>query len=158
MLNSIIRSFLTENYSELPPQYPRKQLARRAAILYSGLMLATAFSGLLAAGIFAGLDNARGIAGWQWLFIIEGSASFVAAIVASVLIPDFPGQETGVAKWLLTEKERKVAIERIAMDRVDQPDSEATVWVGLKLAVTDVKLWIFVSSYIDHFIVNGSIG
>lgn len=108
-------------------------------------MLATAFSGLLAAGIFAGLDNARGIAGWKWLFIIEGSASFAAAIIAFVLIPDFPGQETGVAKWLLTEKEKKVAIERMAMDRVDQPASEASVWVGLKLAVTDLNLWIFVS-------------
>jgi hypothetical protein len=39
--------------------YNQKELALRTAILYSGLVLATAFSGLLAAGIFAGLDGAR---------------------------------------------------------------------------------------------------
>jgi hypothetical protein len=39
--------------------YTKKGLALRTAILYSGLVLATAFSGLLAAGIFAGLDGAR---------------------------------------------------------------------------------------------------
>jgi hypothetical protein len=39
--------------------YTKKELALRTAILYSGLVLATAFSRLLAAGIFAGLDGAR---------------------------------------------------------------------------------------------------
>src|ERR1700712_1675406 len=37
--------------------YTRKELAVRTALLYSGLILATAFSGLLAAGIFSGLDQ-----------------------------------------------------------------------------------------------------
>lgn len=126
--------------------YPRHQLARRTAVLYSALILATAFSGLIAAGVFSGLDGARGMAGWQWLFIIEGAASFFAAIVAFLLIPDFPGQKSGICRWLLTDLEQKVAVERMELDRVSQPQAEQTVWVGLSLAVKDIKTWIFVSA------------
>ncbi|KAK2731855.1 major facilitator superfamily transporter [Colletotrichum kahawae] len=90
--------------------YPRKELAFRTAILYSGVLLATAFSGLIAAGVLSGLEGARGIAGWQWLFIIEGAGSFAAAILGAMLLPDFPGQKSGVAKWLLTDKEQKVVM------------------------------------------------
>jgi MFS family permease len=125
--------------------YPRRELALRTAVLYSGLILATAFSGLIAAGVFSRLEGARGMAGWQWLFIIEGAGSFAASILGVLFLPDFPGQNTGVAKWLLTEEEQKVAVERMERDRVSIPDAEKGVWVGLKLAVKDVRTWIFVS-------------
>lgn len=124
--------------------YPRRQLALRTAILYSGLILATAFSGLIAAGIFEGLDGVHGIKGWRWLFILEGAASFAAGILGLVLLPDFPTGKTGLAKWFLTEEERKVAVERMARDRVSLPESEHGVMYGLKLAVTDIRTWVFV--------------
>lgn len=124
--------------------YPRRQLALRTAILYSGLILATAFSGLIAAGIFEGLDGVRGIKGWRWLFILEGAASFAAGILGLVLLPDFPTGKTGLAKWFLTEEERKVAVERMARDRVSLPEAEHGIWYGLKLAVTDIRTLVFV--------------
>ncbi|KAL4746532.1 major facilitator superfamily domain-containing protein [Aspergillus terricola var. indicus] len=58
--------------------YTKKELALRTAVLHSILVLATAFSGLLAAGIFSSLDGSQGLAGWRWLFIIEGAGSFLA--------------------------------------------------------------------------------
>lgn len=125
--------------------YPRKELAQRTAILYSGVLLATAFSGLIAAGVLSGLDGVRGIAGWQWLFIVEGAGSFAAALVAFVFLPDFPGQKSGVSRWLLTDLEQKVAVDRIQNDRVSQPEENQSVWNGLFLAATDVKTWVFVS-------------
>lgn len=136
--------------------YPRKELAFRTAILYSGVLLATAFSGLIAAGVLSGLEGARGIAGWQWLFIIEGTGSFAAAILGALLLPDFPGQKSGVAKWLLTEKEQKVAVERIRRDRVSLPEADSSVWNGLKLAVKDARTWVFVSCYPSVFVVEGN--
>ena len=51
--------------------YTRKEVATRIAILYTGNILATAFAGLIAAGIFHGMDGAAGLAGWQWLFILQ---------------------------------------------------------------------------------------
>ncbi|EGU82119.1 hypothetical protein FOXB_07365 [Fusarium oxysporum f. sp. conglutinans Fo5176] len=124
--------------------YTRKELALRTAVLYSGLVIATAFSGLIAAGIFAGLSNTAGLHGWQWLFILEGAGSVVAAILAFILLPDFPESTTGSQKWLLTEQERQVAIQRIGLDRVSLPETDRSVWHGLRLAVKDVRTWIFV--------------
>jgi MFS family permease len=51
--------------------YTRKEVATRIAILYTGNILATAFAGLIAAGIFHGMDGSAGLAGWQWLFILQ---------------------------------------------------------------------------------------
>lgn len=125
--------------------YPKRQIARRAAALYSGLILATAFSGLFAAGIFEDLDGKGGLAGWQWLFVVEGAGSFIVSVVGFVLLPDYPGQKTGVSKWLLNDMEQKVAQERMLLDRARQPEVEGSAWSGLRSAVKDVRMWIFVS-------------
>ncbi|KAJ4178087.1 hypothetical protein NW755_013426 [Fusarium falciforme] len=124
--------------------YTRKELALRTAVLYSGLVLATAFSGLIAAGIFAGLSDKAGLHGWQWLFILEGAGSVLAALFAFVLLPDFPESETGSGRWLFNNEERHLARQRIALDRVSLPETERTVWHGLGLAVKDIRTWIFV--------------
>ncbi|KAJ0272619.1 hypothetical protein COL940_010347 [Colletotrichum noveboracense] len=110
----------------------------------TGNQFNVAVSILNIAGVLSGLEGARGIAGWQWLFIIEGAGSFAAAILGAMLLPDFPGQKSGVAKWLLTDKEQKVAVERIRRDRVLLPEADSSVWNGLKLAVKDARTWVFV--------------
>ena len=125
--------------------YTKKELGLRTAVLYSGLVLATAFSGLITAGVFAGLDGAKGHPGWRWLFIIEGAASFAIGVAAIFILPDFPETPSGSAKWLLTEEERQVAMERMRRDRVSTPEGEHSVWYSLKLACADYRMWIFVS-------------
>ncbi|TLD28587.1 hypothetical protein PspLS_04056 [Pyricularia sp. CBS 133598] len=128
--------------------YPRRELALRISIFLTGLPIATAFSGLIAAGVLGGLEGARGIAGWQWLFIVEGAGSFAFALTSLLLLPDFPDQKRrkwSLARWLITEKERRIAEERIRRDRVSVPGGdEKGVFHGLKLAVVDVRTWIFV--------------
>lgn len=63
--------------------YNRKEIATRIAILYTGNVLATAFAGLIAAGVFYGMDGTRGLAGWQWLFILQGAVTFFLYVVVS---------------------------------------------------------------------------
>ncbi|KAJ0267712.1 hypothetical protein COL940_014104 [Colletotrichum noveboracense] len=116
----------------------------RTAVLYSGLVLATAFSGLIAAGIFSGLSDKAGLHGWQWLFIIEGAGSALAAICAFALLPDFPDSQTGSGKWLFSADELELAQQRIALDRVSVPEADRSIWHGLLLAVKDIRTWIFV--------------
>lgn len=123
-------------------------------MLYSGLILATAFSGLISAGVFAGLDKVRGIAGWRWLFLIEGVASFAFGVAAYFLLPDFPHSKTGSTSWLFTAEERLVAIERLRKDQIASEGSKS-VWYGLKLAVTDYRTWIFVVMLIANHTAYG---
>ena len=45
------------------------------------------FGGLIAAGVLADLNGAHGLAGWRWLFIIEGSATVGIALIAMYYFP-----------------------------------------------------------------------
>lgn len=109
------------------------------------MLIATAFSGLIAAAVFAHLDGAHGLAGWQWLFLIEGAGSFASAFTAFAFLPDYIGSKTGVCSWLMSERELQVAAQRMEADRVSVPEEKATVWHGLSLALRDTRTWVFVS-------------
>uniref|UniRef100_L2G0X8 Vitamin H transporter n=1 Tax=Colletotrichum fructicola (strain Nara gc5) TaxID=1213859 RepID=L2G0X8_COLFN len=66
--------------------YTKAELGKRFAIFYTAAVLSGAFGGLLAGAITANLHDAHGIAGWRWLFIVEGVAT-VGAFVAAVSDP-----------------------------------------------------------------------
>ncbi|KAI8242944.1 putative transporter [Colletotrichum sp. SAR 10_99] len=100
-------------------------------------VVSTGCSGLIAAATFATLDKVKGIAGWQWLFIIEGSVTALVAIFGFFLLPDDPSE----TRWL-TEEERKLAVERIRRDTVGHQERGST-WEGLKQACKDPKTWLF---------------
>ncbi|KAH7090540.1 major facilitator superfamily domain-containing protein [Paraphoma chrysanthemicola] len=123
--------------------YTRRELALRTALLYSGLVLAQAFSGLIAAGVFGGMTGLAGIAGWQWLFILEAALSGFFALTAFWILPNYPHSKNGSAMWSMTEDMRRIAIARIQADRVEQA-TDSTVWQGLRLALTDIKTYIFI--------------
>ncbi|KXH25685.1 major facilitator superfamily transporter [Colletotrichum salicis] len=129
--------------------YTRKEVATRIAILYTGNILATAFAGLIAAGIFHGMDDLAGIAGWKWLFILQGAVTFVIAVIGFFLLPDFP-QTT---KWL-TQEERDLAYNRMELDTVANK-GETSTWNGLRQAAKDPMVWIFCAMAHMHLAANG---
>ncbi|KAK0615880.1 major facilitator superfamily domain-containing protein [Bombardia bombarda] len=120
--------------------YTRKELGLRTAVLYSGALISGAFSGLIAAGVTARLDGARGIAAWQWLFIIEGAATVFVALSAYFVLPNFPRTTT----WL-TDEERILATWRLEED-IGEDDwvgsSEQSFWQGAKLAFMDIRTYV----------------
>jgi hypothetical protein len=126
--------------------YTRSEIARRVTGLYVALCIAMASSGLIAAGVFDNLHGIMGLAGWQWLFIIESATGAFFALIGPFFIPDFPGSKTGAGVYWLSEDLRKVAAARLAADRVSEPEASHSVWYGLRLALTDIKTWGFVSS------------
>ncbi len=64
--------------------YNRHAIQRRISFFYAGASLAGSFGGLLASG----LTTAKvGIAGWRFLFLIEGVITIVFAIIARILLP-----------------------------------------------------------------------
>ncbi|KAH8730610.1 MFS transporter [Phaeosphaeriaceae sp. PMI808] len=145
--------------------YTRRELALHTALLYSGLVLAQAFSGLIAAGVFSGMTGLAGIAGWKWLFILGTALSAFFALTAFFILPNYPHSKDGSAMWSMSEEMRQIAVARIESDRVEKA-TDSTVWHGLRLALTDTKIYIFIfmnifmtTSYgFNHFfpiLVNG---
>ncbi|KAL4962604.1 major facilitator superfamily domain-containing protein [Aspergillus stella-maris] len=107
------------------------------SIFYSAAMLSGAFGGLFAAGIEAAFQNKR-IASWQWLFIIEGAATVVFAVITGFTIPDWPA----TTRWL-TPEERAISVARIEEDTGTEND-EITTWSATKSAVSDHRIWLYV--------------
>jgi MFS family permease len=128
--------------------YTRTEVATRIAVLYTGNILATAFAGLIAAGIFQ-LDGRMGYAGWQWLFIIQGSATGVVALIAYPFLPNSPL----TTSWL-TPEERQLAHSRLLRDKVDESE-KGSVWKGLRQAVSDPRVWLFCLMQNLHLSANG---
>ncbi|KAF2998250.1 hypothetical protein E8E13_006148 [Curvularia kusanoi] len=90
--------------------YRRFELQRRMAVFYVAASLAGAFSGLLAFGIEK-LDGRSGVAGWQWIFLIEGLIPVALALVIWKVLPNDP--ETAS---FLTQPERDLLVRRLQDD------------------------------------------
>ncbi|KAF8574831.1 MFS general substrate transporter [Ramaria rubella] len=120
--------------------YTRKQLAFRSAILYCGLLISNAFGSLIAAGILGNMDGKRGIAAWRWLFFIEGAITILVGFMTMFVLPDYPHN----TRWL-SPAELRLAQARLAEDagEADNDGVGDSAWSGLKMALKDVKVLIF---------------
>lgn len=79
--------------------YKREEAQKRFTFYFLSTVIAGAFSGLLASGV-ANLEGVQGLSSWRWVFILEGIATIIIAIVAFFCITDFPKE----AKWLLPDE------------------------------------------------------
>jgi len=89
--------------------YRRYEVQRRMAVFYAAASLSGAFSGLLAFAIEK-MDGISGLAGWKWIFILEGLVPVAVSFTLYFLLPDNP--ETA---RFLTKREREFVINRIAL-------------------------------------------
>lgn len=71
--------------------------------------------------------------------------SVVCGVAAFFTLPDYPHTKTGSQKWTMNEDMRRLAAARMVADRVTGNKGEGTVWGGVKLCLTDVKTYMFVS-------------
>ncbi|KAL5512623.1 hypothetical protein ACEPAG_3276 [Sanghuangporus baumii] len=120
--------------------YTRKELALRTSFTLAGVMCSNAFGSLIAAGILSNMEGKRGIRGWRWVFIIEGAIAAAIGILSLWTLPDLPTN----TRWL-SHAERYLAQVRLAEDagEADEDLTEDSMWSGLKMAIKDVKVFIF---------------
>lgn len=114
--------------------YRRHECGLRMAIFFSAATAAGAFGGLLARGIVE-MRGIGGLAGWQWIFILEGLLTTVIAVIALFVMKDYPA----TAKFL-TEAERNEVQARLKRDRSSLADEfdMKYFWAALK----DWKIWV----------------
>ncbi|RDW61314.1 hypothetical protein BP5796_11206 [Coleophoma crateriformis] len=125
--------------------YKRNEQAKRFGVYISAAILSGAFGGLIAGAIESGLDGKYGIAGWRWLFIIEGAMTAGWSIIAGFILLDFPATSSK-----LSERERELAIQRIISDGLSVRSEDTpplSHLQALKLALSNWKTWAFTVGY-----------
>src|SRR5690606_2719695 len=116
--------------------------ARRGTIL-SAFLLGMPISGVLG-GPIAGwaldhLNGVSGLAGWQWLFLIEGLPAVILGILVLWIITDEPKY----AKWLSSE-ERAVIIHNVEQDNKTRSLEHGR---SIKHTLTDPRVYILSLAY-----------
>ncbi|KAK3720122.1 hypothetical protein LTR37_003945 [Vermiconidia calcicola] len=123
--------------------YAPQDLGLRQGMFFSAAALAGSFSGLLAYAL-AQMDGVGGLAGWRWIFIIEGIVTVVIGVAAFFLITDSPDK----AKWL-TADQRAWATHRVQTrgeewngQKAEEIDSDGFKWKYVGRAFTDWQIWL----------------
>ncbi|KAL4887878.1 major facilitator superfamily domain-containing protein [Aspergillus ambiguus] len=119
--------------------YTKTELGKRIAGLYIAQQIGNAFGGLLAAAILQ-LDGVHSIAGWQWLFIIEGTVTVCVGVICACIMPEFPHNSR-----ILSRLERDLAVWRIESEAgaAEGTENESALG-GFAKALADPKLLLLV--------------
>ena len=90
----------------------------RISPFFSLSLLATAFGNILAYGLIH-MDGVGGLAGWRWIYIIEGLMTIVLSVVGYIFIIDFL-DKVCLARWKhIMPEEVRILQARIQADRGD---------------------------------------
>ncbi|KAK4686153.1 hypothetical protein P7C73_g3980, partial [Tremellales sp. Uapishka_1] len=80
--------------------YTPAEVGKRLALYQSATSLGGIFSGALQSALYRNLNGSGGLAGWQWLFVINGIITVVVAGWGYFGCPDYPNRPNPWSTWL----------------------------------------------------------
>ncbi|KAH9880381.1 hypothetical protein IAQ61_000672 [Plenodomus lingam] len=131
--------------------YRKSEQSKRFMVFWSAGILGNAFGGILAGTVTGGLDGAHGIPGWRWLFLVEGVITCGCALLAPLVLLDYPATDSK-----FTPEQRALAVSRQESDGLNtnlDGGRRIGVWKALLLALITPAYWII---YIGFMTVDGS--
>lgn len=133
--------------------FPRADRARMFALFNMAVPLSSVVGSPLSVLILRYLDRVGGLAGWQWLFVIEALPAIIMGIVVLILLPDRPDSAAWLAPgdraWLAATLEQEQAdreadgrftVMGALMDR--RVLLMCLIAVGLVIGTTGVAVWM----------------
>ncbi|CAO4178477.1 MFS transporter [Methylorubrum populi] len=132
--------------------FPARQRAGIVGTFMMAVPLSAAIGAPLSGLVMSLADGALGLAGWQWLYLLEAAPSLLLGIAALFALTDRPE----AASWL-SETERATLMARMAEDHRSRPGRTAhlgralvaprilglgLVYFGLSTGVYAVGLWL----------------
>jgi MFS transporter, ACS family, tartrate transporter len=124
--------------------FPAEYRARILSWFLVAIPVSSVIGGPLG-GILLELDGHFGLAGWQWLFIIEGLPAVIIGLVLLKLLADRPQDAT----WLRPDEKRTI-IASVESEKRDRAVSR------LNVALRDVRVWMCTVVYLGFTV--GSYG
>jgi D-galactonate transporter len=116
--------------------YPAEKRSQMTAWFMSAVALSGLIGGPVSGWILHSFHGHSGLAGWQWLFVLEG----LPAIVLGVVVLFFLDNGIAQAKWL-SEAEKKLLQDRIASE------SQSKTHVSALQAVGSPRVWLLALVY-----------
>ncbi|KAJ6011650.1 hypothetical protein N7451_003062 [Penicillium sp. IBT 35674x] len=99
--------------------YKKDETSLRTSLFFYGQMFASATSSLISAGVLK-LSGANGMAGWRWIFLIEGVITLFIGIVFTLFVPPSVGDGRPLisfGRWsYFTERESQIMRNRVLLD------------------------------------------
>ncbi|KAI9150848.1 Efflux pump radE [Paramyrothecium foliicola] len=97
--------------------YKTFESATRFSIYFAGSMGSAALGSLVAYGVIRDLDGRGGLAGWQWLFIIEGLLAFLSGVTFILAFPKSTSNPVSVLGFqYFSEREAHIVRQRVLLD------------------------------------------
>lgn len=106
------------------------------ALFMTGIPIAGVFGGPLSGYILENMAGVQGMAGWQWLFLLEG----VPTVFAGFLVLAYLDDRIEDAKWLTNEEK---AFLRAKIDEDDAGRQHGSAWS----AITNPQVWLLCLVY-----------
>jgi len=116
--------------------FPHDRRGRIIALFMTAVALSGVVGGPLSGWIMEEFSGKHGIAGWQWLFVLEGIPSIVLGVVTFVYLDD----SIKKARWLSD------AEKAILQERLDQ-EHATKAHIPLAKVFFDVHVWVFSAIY-----------
>jgi ACS family tartrate transporter-like MFS transporter len=118
--------------------YPAKERARTVALFAVGGVSAGVIGSPIS-GALLGLNGVGGLAGWQWLFLLEALPAVLMGLVVLFLLPNGPPQ----ARWL-SDREKEWIQSRLSEEA---SRADAAQPHRLKDVFTSPLVWLFCLIY-----------
>ncbi|GAB5100703.1 MFS transporter [Caballeronia sp. HLA56] len=119
--------------------FPRHRRGQILGLFMTGFPIAGAIGGPVSGWAMSRLGGVAGLAGWQWLYIVEAAPAVLLGIVTWFTLSD----DIARAKWL-TEPERDALRHAL---RVEGSDAEPKHTGQLRQVVTDPKVYLMSFAY-----------
>jgi D-galactonate transporter len=119
--------------------FPAERRAGVVSWIFVAVALAGMIGGVLSGAIMEYMQGSAGLAGWQWMFILEGLPAVALGIVAYCILDDHPCK----ARWL-TDNE-KAALERVLAE--DQRRRRSGASYTFKDALANLRAYVLASVY-----------
>lgn len=119
--------------------FPARERAKAVAKFMTAGVIASLVGNPISGAILYFMDQTGGLAGWQWVFLLEGIPAVVLGVITLYYLTDRPEQ----AQWL-SESERSWLSQRMAWEESERQERHG---LSLLAALASPKVWLLIAIY-----------
>ncbi|OLL27525.1 MFS transporter [Burkholderia sp. SRS-W-2-2016] len=122
--------------------FPRGRRAAVTGQFMFAVPVAGIIGGPLSGLVMTSLNGTLGLAGWQWMFVVEGLPTVLLGVVCYFMLANRPSE----ARWL-SDTEKAVVQRALDADADKDESVERNVLAELRKAVSDPRVWLLAFVY-----------